>query len=98
LNQPHQNPVRVLSSRSAAEHRCVTALERQGGDVDGHIGPGLVDDTDHTERHAHLADLDAVGQAAAAHHLADRVGEQFDLGHGVGERADAGLIQGQPVQ
>ena len=77
----------------------VAALERERGDVDGHVRPRLVDRADDAERHAHLGDLHAVRQRAAAHRLPDRVGERDDLEHGVGEalRAAPG-VERQPVE
>ena len=49
------------------------------GGVGGHVGPRLVDHPDHAERHPHLAQLQPVGQGAAPHHLADRVGQPGHL-------------------
>ena len=39
------------------------------------LGRRLVDHPDHAERHPHLAQLEPVGERAAAHHLAHRVGQ-----------------------
>ena len=48
------------AARAAAQHDGVAALERERGDVDGDVGPRLVDRADDAERHAHLAELEAV--------------------------------------
>ena len=47
--------------RAAQQHR-VAGLEADAGGVGGDVGAGLVDDADHTERHPHLAQLEAVGE------------------------------------
>ena len=65
-----EHAVGVQRRRSAAQHDRVAALERERGDVDGHVRAGLVDRADHAERHAHLGQLQAVGQDGSAHDLA----------------------------
>ena len=55
---PHhvdQGRVRVVRRRRPAQQRRVAALQAQAGRVDRDVGPGLVDDPDDAERHAHLA-------------------------------------------
>ena len=67
--------------RRAAQHDRVAGLQAQRGGVDRHVRPRLVDHRDHAERHAHLADVEPVGQPAAVDHLADRVGQRGDRAH-----------------
>ena len=50
--------------RAAAQDRRVAGLEAQRRGVGGDVGPRLVDDADDTQRHAHLADLDAARAVA----------------------------------
>ncbi len=57
----------------------VARLHAQAGGVDGHVRPRLVDDPDHAQRHAHLADLNARRHVAHVANLADRVRQRGDL-------------------
>ncbi len=82
----------------AAQDDRVARLQAQRGGVDGDVGARLVDDGDDAERHAHLAHVEAVGQAVAVDHLADGVGERGDLAHRARDRADARLVQAQAVE
>ncbi len=56
-----QGCVGLVGRRRPAQQGCVAALERQSGRIHGDVGAGLVDHGHHTHRHAHLADLQAVG-------------------------------------
>ena len=58
---------RVRGAGTAQQHG-VPGLQRDPGGVDGDVGPGLVDDRHHAERHPDLPQLQAVGQHRAAHH------------------------------
>ena len=65
--------------RAAAQDRRVAGLEAQPGGVRGDVGPRLVDDADHAERHAHHADLDAGRAILEIGDLADGIGQRRDL-------------------
>ena len=67
------------AERGAAQDDRVARLQAQRRGVDRHVRARLVDDRDDAERHAHLAHVQAVRQATALDHLADRVGERGDL-------------------
>ncbi|MNM34576.1 hypothetical protein D3C81_452310 [compost metagenome] len=54
---------------AATQDGRVAGLQAQAGGIDGHVRPGLVDNPDHAQRHAHLADLNA---RRAEAHVADR--------------------------
>ena len=54
---------------AATQDGRVAGLQAQAGGIDGHVRPGFVDDPDHAQRHAHLADLNA---RRAKAHVADR--------------------------
>ena len=82
--------VGATGARRAAQQHGVAALQADAGGVGGDVGPGLVDDPDHAERHPHLAQLEAVGQRRAAHHLADGVGQAGDVAQPVGHRRRPG--------
>ena len=83
----------------AAQDDRVARLQAQRGGVDRHVRARLVDDGDDAERHAHLAHVEAVGQAVAVDHLADRVGERGDLADRRGAiAADALLVEAQAVE
>ena len=74
--------------RSAAQYRRVAGLEAQRRGIGGDVGPRLVDDADHAERHAHPADLDAARAVLEIGDLADGVGQRGDLLEAVGHGAD----------
>ena len=61
------------------------------------FGPRLVDDPDHAERHPHLAQLQAVGQGPAPHHLADGVGQPGHVAQPLGHAGDPVLVEAEPV-
>lgn len=83
---------------AAAQDGRVAGLQAQAGGVDGHVRPRLVDDPDHAQRHAHLADLDARGHIAHVADLADRVGQRGDLAQALDHVVDARRGQRQAVQ
>ena len=64
---------------AAAQNRRVAGFETQRGGVDRHVRPRFVNDADHAERHAHLADLDAGRAELEAADLADRIGQRRHL-------------------
>ena len=74
---------------AAAQDRGVAGLEAQRRGVGRDVGARLVDDADHAERHAHLADLDAGGAELHVGNLADRVGQRGDLFEALRHRFDA---------
>ena len=94
----HQRGVRARGRRAAAQQHGVAGLQRQAEGVDGDVGPALVDHADHAERHALLADLQTIGQRAAAQHLADRIGQPSDLAQSGGDAVDPLRVEGQPVE
>ena len=63
---------------AATQDRRIAGLQAERCRVSGDVRPRFVDDADHTERHTHLANLDA-GRAAL---------EIGDLAHGIGQRGD----------
>ena len=97
LDDLDQHAVRALRRTAAAQQHRIPALEGERRDVDRHVGAGLVDRTHDAERNPHLAELDAVGQARAAHDRADRIGQGDDVAHGGGERTHSGVVESQPV-
>ena len=93
-----QRLVGLRRRRAAAQQHGIAGLERQSEGVDGHVGPALVDHSDHTERDALLPQLQPVGQGVAAQHLTDRVGQPRDLAQTGGDAVDALRVQCQPVE
>ena len=93
-----QRRVRARRRRAAAQQHRVAGLQRQPERVDGDVGPALVDHADDAERNPLLAQLQPVGQRAAAQHLTDRVGQARDLPQPVGDAVDALRVQREPVE
>ncbi|MNC25423.1 hypothetical protein D3C75_735110 [compost metagenome] len=83
---------------AAAQDGGVAGLQAQAGGVDGHVGPRLVDDPDHAQRHAHLADLDAGRPVAHVADRADRVRQAGDLAQALDHAVDARRGQRQTVE
>jgi hypothetical protein len=83
---------------AAAQDRGVAGLQAEGGDVDGHIWSRFVDDADHADGDAALAQTQPVGQPAALEFASHRVGQ---FGHAPrirGQRGDAPGVEHQPVE
>ena len=94
---PYEGGVGLVRGGRAAQQDRVAGLQAEGGGVDGDVGAGLVDDADDAERHADLAQVDAVREGRAADDLADRVGQRHHVPHVGGDRADPLGGEGQPV-
>ena len=74
VNQFNQGAVRVDGLTAAAQNSGIAGLQRQPGHVDGHVGARFVDNSQHTQRNALLAHVQAVGQSTLVENLAGRVG------------------------
>ena len=88
----------ALALGAAAQDRRIAGLEAQHAGVGGDVGPALVDDADHAERHPHPLDGHAIGPRPALHDGADRilqVAHHLDPGR---HRGDALGVERQPVQ
>ncbi|MNN20003.1 hypothetical protein D3C81_1332620 [compost metagenome] len=83
---------------ATAQDGRVTRLQAQAGRVDGHVRPRFVDDPDHAQRHAHLADLDAGRHIAHVADFADRIRQRSDLTQALDHVIDARRSQGQAIQ
>ncbi|MPM29989.1 hypothetical protein SDC9_76531 [bioreactor metagenome] len=86
-----------VRGRGAAQQGRVAGLQTDAAGVGGDVGPGLVDDPDHPERHPQLADPQPVVGGPAADHIADRVGQAGHLAQPVGHRGDPLRGEPQPV-
>ena len=92
-----QRGVGVQGRGAAAQHDGAAGLEREAGSVDRHVRARLVDHPDHAHRHPHLAQLEAVGEHGASHHLADGVGQRGGVAQLLRDRRDPLRVQGEPV-
>ena len=82
---------------TAAQNGGVAGLQAQAGGVDGHVRPRLIDDADHTQRHAHLANLDTRRQVTHIANLANRVRQGSNLAQSFDHRVDHRRGQRQTV-
>ncbi len=98
LQPRDQRRVGVHRRRTAAQQHGIAGLERQPERVDRHVGPALVDDSDHAERNPLLTQLKPVGQGAAAQRLADGIGQPGDLSQAVGDAVDALWAEREAVE
>ena len=83
---------------AAAQKGGVAGLGAEDGGIAGDVRTGFVDDADDPDRHALLADFDAVGPGPGAQDFADRIGQ---IGHGadaVRHVGEALVVQTQAVQ
>jgi hypothetical protein len=88
----------VLGDRGAAQNDRVARLQTEGGAVDGHVGPRLVDHGDDTERHADLAQVEPVGQPARLDSLPHRIGQGGDAPDIARHPREARRGQREPVE
>ena len=88
----------MMALRAAAQDRGVAGLEAQRAGVGRHVGPALVDDADHAQRHAHALDSEAIGARPLGDHGADRIGQRGDLLEPLGHGLDALGVEHQPVE
>ena len=93
----HGGAVGVGGGAAPAQDDGVAGLQAEARGVDGDVGAGLVDHPDDAHRHADLADLEAVGQRGAAHHLADGVGQGGDVAQRLGDGGDPRGVEAQAV-
>ena len=82
---------------AAAEDDGVAALEAKGRGVAGDVGPALVEEQDHAERHADFLDAQAVGPDEPFDDLPDRIDLCGDLLDALGHRIDALFVELQPL-
>src|SRR5438132_1188506 len=83
--------------RAAAQDAGVARFQAQRRGVGGHVGTRFVDDADHAQGHAHLADLDPGRLLLQFAHVADRIGQLRDLLEALRHRFDAFLRERQAV-
>ena len=94
----HQRGVGPRRRRAAAQQYRVARLQREAECVNGDVGPALVDDADHAERHSLLAQPQPVGERTPAQHLTDRVRELGDLAQPGRDAVDAVRAERQPIE
>ena len=98
LHDARQHQIGAEGLLSAPEEGGVAGLEAQRRRVHGDVGPGLIDDAHHAQRHPDLADVEAVGPHHGVHDLPHGVRQGHDLPDALGHAGDALRRQAQPVQ
>ena len=83
---------------AAAQDGGIAGFEAQAGRLHGHIGPRLINDADHTQRHSHATHLDAAGHASHIGDTAHRVRQRSDLPQAFQHGVDARRGQLQAIQ
>ncbi len=98
LDARGNRPVGMNRFGATAQDGRVAGLQAQARGIDGHVGPGFVDDPDHAQRHAHLADLNARRTEAHVADRTDRVRQCSDLTQADDHAVDARRGQFQTFQ
>lgn len=98
LNARSNCTIGVNRFGATTQNRRVAGLQAQAGGIDGHVGPGLVDDPDHAQRHAHLADLNARRTETHVTDRADRIRQRSHLTQTDDHAVDARRGQFQTFQ
>ena len=83
---------------ATAQDGGVARFEAQRGDIDRHIGPGLVNHADDADGHAYLVEAQPVGQVVPAHDLPDRIGQRGDMPDALRAGGDAVHVETQAVE
>ena len=83
---------------AAAQDGGVAGLEAQTTRIAGHVGPALVDDADHAERHAHARDVEAIGTRPLRHDGADGIGQRGDILDAARHGLDARVVEREAIE
>ncbi len=89
--------IRPRRVRAAAKDHRVAGLQAQRARVGRHVGARLVDDGNHSDRHAHASNQETIRARRLEEHLAHRVVERGDFFHGVGHLEYATLIECEAI-
>jgi hypothetical protein len=99
LDQGRMNFARGMEALgAAAQDRRAAGLEADTAGIRGHVRPGLVDDADDAERHAHALDREAIWPRPFPQHGTDGIAEGGDLLQPLGRGLDPLLVELQPVE
>ena len=96
-HQPGQAHGGLECLLAAAQNARRAGLEAQHSRIDRHVRARLVDNADHTHRHALLTDVQAVRTLVHPKHLTDRVGQRRHLTAAFGNARNALFVQHQTV-
>ncbi len=78
---------------AAAENHRIACFQAQAGRVRGHVRPRLINDTDDTQWHAHVPNLNPTRAVTHVGNFANWIGQPCDLTQAVRHRCDAALVQ-----
>lgn len=62
MDECNGSTVGVVSIASTLENAGIATLETKGKDIKRHIGPRLIDDANHSERHSHAMKSQPIGE------------------------------------
>ncbi|MEY4004954.1 MAG: hypothetical protein RLZZ221_1050 [Verrucomicrobiota bacterium] len=92
LHERREREVGVETLLAAPQDGRVAALQAQHGAIDRHVGTRLVDDPDHSDRHADLAQTQAVSGGRLLQYGSHWIGEGGDLPHRFSEVPQADFV------
>ena len=93
MDERYFGAVRLVGILTALQHTGIAALEAEGEDIERHVGTGLVDHADDTERHADAAEAQTVGQRLLLGDMTERGGEDRHVTHVGGDALQTTLRQ-----
>ena len=98
LDDRQRGRVGAFGRVAAAQQGRVAGFDAQRHHVHGNVGACLIDHADHTHRHAHLLQAQAVGGFEPAHNLPHRVGQHGHMAHVLRRGRDAWHVEFEPVE
>ena len=82
---------------SPAQQRGIARCQAQSGGIGRHIGAAFIDDANHTQRHAHTRQAQAIGPFGRVDDGADRIVKLGHGGHALGHGLQPGRIKPQAI-
>ena len=93
----HQPLIAARRFFAAAQHDGVARFQREDSRIHSNVRSRLVDNSHHSQRHAHLADAQAVGAGPLHQSLANRIAERRHFAHPLRHLPDSHRGQQQAV-
>jgi hypothetical protein len=96
-NDFHNGTIRTISITPPFQHTGIARLQAERKHIERHIGASLIDDTDNSERHTHLAQPHTIGTNRFANDSSNRRRKQGHITDAFGNVMNALFGQFQSV-